>query len=139
MSLFTKQERSTFKYWFAHWCAFQMVALVKKLWKPKYLFHDIEKPWLKLFWDYKKVQKFHRNHSNHHLEYYIRKPNKFDFYAFCIDMECGRYTKESSPLTAREYIGLEKEKLLKLLDGDEDNFKYIYFCAKSSLVIDNYF
>ena len=54
-------------------------------------------------------------------------------------MECGRYTKESSPLTAREYIGLEKEKLLKLLDGDEDDFKYIYFCAKSSLVIDNYF
>lgn len=52
--MFTKEERSGFKYWFAHWCAFQMTALNLKCWRPKYLLHDIEKPWLKLLWgDYK--------------------------------------------------------------------------------------
>lgn len=25
--MFTKKDRSTFKYWFAHWCAFNMTAL----------------------------------------------------------------------------------------------------------------
>ena len=48
--MFTKEERSGFKYWFAHWCAFQMTALNLKCWRPKYLLHDIEKPWLKLLW-----------------------------------------------------------------------------------------
>ena len=46
--MFTKEERSGFKYWFAHWCAFQMTALNLKCWRPKYLLHDIEKPWLSL-------------------------------------------------------------------------------------------
>lgn len=46
---FDKESRSTFKYWFAHWCAFQMVALDLHVWRPKYLLHDIEKPWLRLF------------------------------------------------------------------------------------------
>ena len=26
--MFTKEERSTFPYWFAHWCAFQMIDMV---------------------------------------------------------------------------------------------------------------
>lgn len=56
--MFTKEERSGFKYWFAHWCAFQMTALNLKCWKFKYLLHDIEKPWLKLIWkNYNKVQR----------------------------------------------------------------------------------
>ena len=56
---FDKSDRSTFPYWFAHWCAFNMTALNLKKWKFKYLFHDFEKPWLKLFLSYKKVQQFH--------------------------------------------------------------------------------
>lgn len=99
--MFNKEERSTFKYWFAHWCAFQMTALNLKCWKFKYLFHDIEKPWLMLLWkDYKRVQKWHRNHSKHHIEY----PNEYyiDWEAVVIDWECSRFTKIASPRTARE-------------------------------------
>ena len=47
--MFDKSQRSKFKYWFAHWCAFNMTALNLGVWKFKYLFHDIEKPWLMLF------------------------------------------------------------------------------------------
>lgn len=48
---FGKDERSSFPYWFAHWKAFNMVALQLGHWKFKYLFHDIEKPWLMLLWN----------------------------------------------------------------------------------------
>lgn len=100
--MFTKEERSSFKYWFAHWCAFQMTALDLKCWRFKYLFHDIEKPWLKLILgDYKKVQQWHRYHNSHHLEYYYLH-NTADWQAMVIDWECSRFTKEASPLTARE-------------------------------------
>ncbi len=63
--MFTKKDRSSFKYWFAHWCGFQLTALNLGIWKPKYLLHDAEKPWLKVFWkgDYKRVQKWHRTHN----------------------------------------------------------------------------
>ena len=55
--MFSKSERSSFKQWFAHWCAHKMTALNLGMWKPKYLLHDIEKPWLMLLWkDYNKVQ-----------------------------------------------------------------------------------
>ena len=57
--MFTKKDRSSFKYWFAHWCGFQITALNLGIWKPKYLLHDIEKPWLKLLWgDYKRVSNY---------------------------------------------------------------------------------
>ena len=96
--MFSKEERSTFPYWFAHWCAFNMTALNLRAWKFKYLFHDIEKPWLRLFWDYEKVQRWHRYHNSHHLEYM----GVIDIEAMLIDWECSRFTKESSPLTARQ-------------------------------------
>lgn len=100
--MFTKEERSGFKYWFAHWCAFQMTALNLKCWKFKYLLHDIEKPWLKLIWkNYNKVQRWHRSHNPHHLEYYFKNKNA-DWEAMVIDWECSRFTKESAQLTARE-------------------------------------
>lgn len=118
--MFTKEERSSFPYWFAHWCAFQMTALNHKMWKPKYLLHDIEKPWLRLLYPYEKVQKWHRNHNKHHPEwleirlaeclmpheyydalYYI---NQFDYEAMIIDWECSHFTKEASPKTAREEL-----------------------------------
>ena len=93
--MFTKEERSTFSYWFAHWCAYQMTALNLRIWKPKYLLHDIEKPWLKLFLPYDKVQNFHNNHSSHHLIHYLQT-GKLDIDAWIIDTECGRYTKNAS-------------------------------------------
>ena len=46
--MFDKTERSSFKYWFAHWCSFNMVTLNQKCWKFKYLFHDMKKPFFKL-------------------------------------------------------------------------------------------
>ncbi len=54
---------------------------------------------------YEKVQKFHRLHSRHHLEY----PGEKDWEAMMIDWECSRYTKQASPRTAKE----ELEKLLE--------------------------
>lgn len=96
-----KYEKSSFPYWFRHWCAFQMVALNLGVWKPKHLLHDWEKPWLLLFYgDYKKVQKQHRENSKHHHQYY--NFNKIDWEAMVIDWECSRFTKPQAPLTARE-------------------------------------
>lgn len=107
--MFSKEERSTFPYWFAHWCAFNMTALNLRAWKFKYLFHDIEKPWLRLFWNYDKVQRWHRYHSSHHLEYMHR--GTIDIEAMLIDWECSRFTKSSSPLTARQEWEKFKEEL----------------------------
>lgn len=109
--MFTKDQRSSFSYWFAHWCAFNMTALNLGHWKFKYLFHDIEKPWLKLLWkDYKKVQNWHRLHNSHHLEY---KGNNYDWEAMIIDWECSRFTKIASPLTARGEYNRKIEKYNK--------------------------
>ena len=97
--MFTKKERGGFKYTFAHWCAYQMTALNLGIWKFKYLFHDFEKPWLKLILrDYKKVQKWHRTHNAHHMEY----EKKWVAEAMIIDWECSRFTKKASPLSAKE-------------------------------------
>jgi hypothetical protein len=107
-SMFTKQDRSSFKYWFAHWCGFQLTALNLKIWKPKYLLHDIEKPWLKLFWDYKKVQKWHRTHNRHHLEYGLKHGwDKIDWEALMIDWECCGLSKQEAQLDARETLNYE--------------------------------
>jgi len=96
---FDKSQRSTFSYWYNHWKAFNEVARDLRIWKLKYLLHDIEKPWLKLILkDYKKVQKWHRLHNSHHLEYHGEK----DWIAMIIDWECSRYTKEAAPRTAIE-------------------------------------
>lgn len=104
---FSKEERSGFAYWFAHWCAFNMTALNLHMWKFKYLFHDWYKPWLKLLLgDYKKVQKFHRKHSRHHLEWLEGKSKEewinLDWEALVIDWECSGYTKRACPRNARE-------------------------------------
>ena len=102
--MFSKEERSSFKYWFAHWCAFQMVALNCKCWKFRFLLHDIEKPWLKLILrNYYKVQKWHRKHNKHHVEYFIEH-NTADYLAMVIDWECSRFTKEAQPLNARQEL-----------------------------------
>ena len=110
-SIFSKNDKSSFPYWFAHWCSFQLCALNLGIWKFKYLFHDFEKPWLKLFLPYKKVQKWHREHSNHHLEYGLEYGfNKVDWYALMIDWECSHMSKKQAPLLARETMEYELAK-----------------------------
>ena len=112
-SMFTKQDRSSFKYWFAHWCGFQLTALNLKIWKPKYLLHDIEKPWLKLLWrgDYKRVQKWHRTHNKHHLEYGLEHGwDAIDWEALMIDWECCGLSKQEAQLDARETLAYEIER-----------------------------
>ena len=95
---FTKDKRSTFSYWFWHWLAFNLTAKEYGLWKPKYLIHDLEKPWLRLVLPYNKVQQIHRTHNNHHLEY----PGEKDWEALFIDWKCSHLTKEASPKRALE-------------------------------------
>lgn len=120
---FSKAERSTFTYWFEHWRAFNNLAQELGVWKFKYLFHDMEKPWLKLLMrDYKKVQKFHRLHNRHHIEYKGEK----DWEALVIDWECSRYTKIDEPRTALE------EATTKYESGDItlDEYSKIVFVVK---------
>ena len=65
---FTVEQKSTFSYWFYHWLAFNYTAWKLGVWKPKWLLHDIEKPWLKLIWgDYLRVRKWHKHHNSHHV------------------------------------------------------------------------
>ena len=108
--MFTKKDRSSFKYWFAHWCGFNLTALNLGIWKPKYLLHDIEKPWLKLLWkgDYKRVQKWHRTHNKHHLEYGLQHGwDAIDWEALMIDWECCGLSKQEAQLDARETLEYE--------------------------------
>ena len=131
--MFTKADRSTFPYWFAHWAAYQMTALNVNGWKFKYLFHDIEKPFLKLFLPYKKVQTLHRTYHKHHpewlenmlfaYEYQLSDEkikqflNRFDYEGAVIDWECCHFTKIEEPLDAHD----EYKRLLSY-----DNFSKKY-------------
>lgn len=101
--MFEKKDRSSFEYWYYHWKAFNLVAYYLGIWKFKYLFHDIEKPWLRLFLPYEKVQKWHRTNNKHHSQY-KGGLDKVDWDALIIDNECSRFTKVNSPLNAREYV-----------------------------------
>lgn len=110
--MFSEKEKSSFKYWYAHRCAYNMVALCCNAWRVKYLFHDFEKPWLRLFMKYEKVRNFHRKHANHHPEWlenkiihhsdYNKYLNKFDYEGAIIDWECSRFTKEDAQLNAHD-------------------------------------
>ena len=103
---FDKEDRSSFSYWWNHWLSYNMVAWNLGVWHPKYLLHDIEKPWLKLLWkDYKKVQNWHRHHNSHHIFYgRMHGLNKIDWLAAIIDWECSHYTKNACPRNAREEV-----------------------------------
>jgi hypothetical protein len=90
-----------------------LTALNLGIWKPKYLLHDIEKPWLKVFWkgDYKKVQSWHRNHNKHHLEYGFKYGwDSIDWEALMIDWECCGLSKQEAQLDARETLEYEINK-----------------------------
>ena len=123
MKKFTKQERSTWPYFWAHWFAFQMVAINLRVWRLKYLFHDWYKPWLKMFGvPYKKIQKFHRYHSTHHIEYFENPrniPTEFDWDSLIIDWECSQYTKEACPRNALQ----EMEYVIQT--SQDDYLKYV--------------
>ena len=98
---FESKDKSGFSYWFWHWLAYNYTAKKLGVWKCKYLLHDIEKPWLKLFWgDYLKVRKWHRENNKHHITY--KDKNKIDWEAAVIDWECSPLTKYDAPMNARE-------------------------------------
>ena len=101
MKLFAESQKSTFAYWFAHWRAFNFTAMLLGVWKFKYLFHDIEKPFLMWWWkDYPRVREWHRTHARHHFQY---KGNRgYDYEAMVIDWECSRFTKEDAQMNAWE-------------------------------------
>jgi hypothetical protein len=119
---FGKEKRSGFRYWYYHWKAFNLTALALNQWKFKYIFHDFEKPWLKLLWgDYMKVQKFHREHNPHHWTY-KNAPN-YDYEAMAIDWECSRFTKLAAQKNAREH---SEEEISKHPEREKYIVKGIY-------------
>ena len=103
---FTVKEKSTFKYWFYHWLAFNYTAWKLGVWKPKWLLHDIEKPWLKLIWgDYMRVRQWHKHHNSHHIFYGRRNGmNKMDWLRAVIDWECSHLTKCVAVRNGREEV-----------------------------------
>ena len=122
---FDKPQRSTFSYWINHWAAYNLIALKLGVWKPKWLLHDIEKPWLKLFWgDYKRVQKWHKHHNKHHIFSGRRYGlNKIDWLAAVIDWECGRYTKYACPRNAREEVDYLLTQVDKYTDDEREEIR----------------
>ena len=101
MKLFPESQKSTFVYWFAHWRSFNLTAMLLGVWKFKYLFHDIEKPFLMWMWkDYPRVRAWHRTHARHHWQYKGKKG--YDFMAMVIDWECSRFTKKDAQMNAWE-------------------------------------
>lgn len=100
---FTKDKRSTLSYWWWHNLAFNYTAIKCHAWKFKYIFHDIEKPILMLLWrNYKKVQRYHRRHSNHHIEF--PKYYQWDLEAMILDWECSQLTKAAAQLNALDTL-----------------------------------
>lgn len=122
---FSKEQRSSFKYWYYHWRNYNLVALKLGVWKPKWLLHDIEKPWLKLFWgDYKKVQKWHKHHNKHHIFSGRRYGlNKVDWLAAVLDWECSRYSKIASSKTALEEVKSLLKEERKYTDDEREEIR----------------
>lgn len=103
---FDKKDKSSFSYWFWHWLAYNYTAIKLHVWKPKYILHDMEKPWFKLMWrDYQRVKKWHRAHSSHHTAYArIHGWDKMDWLGGIVDWECSRLTKNACQLNARQEV-----------------------------------
>lgn len=120
---FDKDSRSNFSYWFWHWLAYNYVAMKLGVWHPRFLLHDIEKPWLMILFrnDYSRVQKWHRYHRKHHTSYGRRYGmNKVDWLGVIIDWECSRYTKNAAQKTAREETDyLVNESAMSEYEKDE--------------------
>ena len=125
LSKFDKSQRSTFSYWVNHYLAYNLVAMKLGVWKPKWLLHDIEKPWLKLFWgDYKRVQKWHKHHNKHHIFYGRRGGlNKIDWLAAIIDWEASRYSKIAAQKNAREEVDSLLTQTEKYTDDEREEIR----------------
>ena len=126
---FDIKDKSKFSYWFWHWLAYNYTAVKLHAWRPKFLLHDIEKPWLKLIWgDYDKVKKWHREHNSHHTMYgRIHGWEKMDWLGGIIDWECSRLTKNACKLNGREktdYMISDKNKSF----SDEEKVMIIKNC-----------
>lgn len=130
---FNRNDRSTFPYWFSHWCAFNMTSLNLKIWKWKYLLHDIEKPWLRLFMDYSKVQRWHNIHRDHHLLCFFLT-GKADWEQMVIDWECGRFTKQQCPRdSVDEYKRIFNEFEAYFTEGIISDNKSIKYFEENSV------
>ena len=116
---FTKDQRSTFPYWFWHWLAFNDVARELHVWRPRHILHDIEKPFMRLIFPYTKVQKWHRLHNRHHLEY--KYPERRSWLDMIIDWEASGRTKHACPRNAIE------EARFKLNEGSMSPSDYTQF------------
>ncbi len=107
-----------FKYWHKHWHAFQVTAMRYKCWKFRFLFHDIEKPFLQIFLKHNTVSKLHRRITRHHAEFIF--PKYRDYLGMVIDWECASLTKSDKQLNARQtlekYYPELKEKIYPLIN-----------------------
>jgi hypothetical protein len=122
---FTVEQKSTFSYWAWHWFAYNYTAWKLGVWKPKWLLHDIEKPWLKLIWgDYDRVKMWHKHHNSHHV-FYGRSHgmNKIDWLAAVIDWECSRYSKYAASKTARQEVTALLEEKSKYTDDEREEIR----------------
>ena len=99
-----------------------MTALNLRCWRFRFLFHDMLKPWMRLFMPYEKVQRLHRKYARHHREY---KGKHYDWLGMVVDWECSRFTKSSAPLTARETMETYKEKNPEFYKKLKENFEPI--------------
>lgn len=126
---FTKEQRSTFPYWFWHWVAFNRTAREWHVWKFHHLFHDIEKPFLRLILPYKKVQELHRRNNSHHLEY--KYPEHRNWEDMVIDWECSGLTKVACPRNAIE------EANFKLEEGSMSYNDYQIFISVWRIMVKN--
>lgn len=106
MKLYPESEKSSFAYWFAHWRAFNLIAMLLGVWHPRFLLHDIEKPFLMFIWrDYPRVRQYHRAHARHHWAYQGNKG--YDYLSMVIGWECSRFTKADAQMTAYETYAYE--------------------------------
>lgn len=65
------------------------------------LFHDLDKVFLYMFFEYKSVHNFHRKHARHHIDCAKTHADKVQM---VIDWECARFTKPDKPLNARDTL-----------------------------------
>jgi len=120
--MFGPEQKAGFAYTAAHVCAYNMTALNLGVWKFKYIFHDWEKPWLMLIAKYilrkpepyKWVQRWHRTHRKHHVQYFrhammSQKGRSINAIETILDWECSRFTKAASGRTAYEYYIAKKD------------------------------
>ena len=110
--------------------AFNSIAKEYGIWKFHHIFHDIDKPFMKLFLPYSKVQKMHRQNNSHHLEY--KNPSNINWEDMWIDWECSHLTKNACPRKATE----EAEEKLRI--GEMSYSEYCKFMMTAYKIYTNY-